>query len=88
MDNETEAGQNLLADLFEANRKQDAALFEQGLKIQAMELTLRSFPDTKPTYEEALKRARTPEVVREFERSQSLAFAAIAAIRKGQLPSA
>jgi hypothetical protein len=81
------AGRDLLAGLFEANMRYDKALFEQGLKIQAMELTLRSFSDAKPLYDQNLKALRTPELVREHEHSQRLSLAAIAAIRGGQFPS-
>ena len=83
-----DAGQELLIHLLEANMRQDKALFDQGIKVQAIELTLRSFPDAKPMYEEALERAKNPEVLAEFQRSQNLALAAIAAIRAGEFPSA
>jgi hypothetical protein len=88
MDSETEAGCNLMADLFEAIRQQEHSLFEQGLKIQAMEFTLRSFPDAKPKYEQSLEALRTPEVVQKHELAQALDRERVAAIRSGRYPSA
>jgi hypothetical protein len=87
MTNEEKAGYEILASLLEANIKTNRALFEQGLKIQAMELTLRSFPDAKPMYEKSLAEARTPEVVREFETGERLARASAHSVRVGQFPS-
>lgn len=86
--NDDVAGRELLVGLMEADRQIQSALFEQGLKIQAMELTLRSFPDAKPMYEKSHAALRTPEVVQAHERSQNLSRAAIDSVRKGQFPSA
>lgn len=87
MENKLDPGTELLAGLLESNMRHEQALFDQGLKIQAIELTLRSFPDTKPMYEQSLAALRTPQVVQKHEQMQQLALAAIAAVRAGRLPS-
>jgi hypothetical protein len=87
MEKKLDAGTELLAGLLESNMRHEHALFEQGLKVQALELTLRDFSDTRQRYEAALLEARTPQVVQKHERMQQLALAAIAAVRVGHLPS-
>jgi hypothetical protein len=88
MDDETKAGYDLMAELFEMLRIHENALFEQGLKIQAMELTLRSFPDGKVVYEQSLAALRTPELAAKHELAQGLSRARVDAIRAGRYPSA
>jgi hypothetical protein len=88
MDDQTKAGYDLMAELFEALRLHEHSLFEQGLKVQALEFTLRSFPDGKPVYEKSLAEFRTPEVVRKHELAQRLSRERVAAIRAGRFPSA
>lgn len=82
-----DAGTKLLAELLEVNMRHEHALFEQGLKIQALELTTRSFENTKPAYERFHAALRKPELVQEHERSQRLARAAIDSLLAGKLPS-
>jgi hypothetical protein len=87
MENKLDPGTELLAGLLESNMRHEQALFDHGLKIQAIELTLRSFPDTKPMYEQSLAALRTPELVQAHEHSQRLSRSAIDSIRGGQFPS-
>ena len=82
------AGAELLAELYESLKQLHKSSIEQGFKTQALELTLRSFPDTKPMYEAALEQVKTPKVLQEAELLLKGYDAAIAIIRSGQSPSA
>jgi hypothetical protein len=70
MDETPDAGAVLLANLYRAIRDLHHSVFEMGFKVQALEYTLRSFPDTRPVYDEGLKLARTPEAVAAMDLSR------------------
>jgi hypothetical protein len=85
---ENEAGNNLLASLYESLRDLHQTVFDLGFKVQAAEFVLRSFPDTRPVYEDGLKQAKTPEAVQGVELSRKAYNALIAQVRGGPLHSA
>lgn len=77
-----------LAKLFEFLKQLHSFAYDLGFKVQALELTLRTFPDTRPVYEDALKQVRSPEALRGIELAMKAYDAQVALARGGSLPSA
>ena len=88
MSEDASNGNEFLAQLYEGLRRQHEFVYEQGFKVQALELTLRSFPDTRAKYESALAQVKSKEVLDSMRSSLAGHDAAIALLRSGRIGSA
>ena len=88
MDESPDAGRDVLVAIYESLKNLHQTLYEQGFKIQALEFTLKSFPDTRPVYESALDQAKSAEAVQAMNTSTKAYDALIALVRGGPHHSA